>query len=68
MNLKNFFEIRQKKPTPWAMENGIAPSVISRCLNGRGVSPENALKIEKASNGEVTRMELLYPDKATTAA
>jgi hypothetical protein len=27
-------------------------------------SPDMALKIEQATNGEVSRMELLYPDRA----
>ena len=60
--LKQFFEIHSFKPTPWAAINGIAPSVISRLLNGRGISPLNALRIEQATNGEVTRDELLYPE------
>lgn len=60
--LKRFFKNHDIKPTPWAAANGIAASVISRALNGRGVSPLNALRIEQATDGEVTRDELLFPE------
>ncbi len=54
--------------TPWAQANGIAPPVISRYLNGKmGLSPENALRIEQATGGAVSRMELLYPETAQDA-
>lgn len=59
--LNNFFQKNNIKPTPWAIQNDIAPPVISRLLSGKKVSPKNALKIEQATNGAVTRMELLYP-------
>lgn len=63
MKLSEYFEINKFKPTPWAKKNEISPAIISRYLNnGTGVSPKNALKIEKATCGKVTRMELLYPE------
>lgn len=33
------------------------------CSGARRPSPDLALKIEKASNGQVNRIELLYPEK-----
>jgi hypothetical protein len=64
MKLLEFFKTHNLKPTPWAIENKIPPSVISRYLNGRGISPENALKVEIASDKKVTIKELLYREKA----
>ena len=61
--LKKFLKRNNLRPTPWAKANGIAPPVLSRYLNGKmGLSPENALRIEQATGGAVTRMELLYPE------
>lgn len=65
--LQKFFEDRGIKPTPWANENGIAPSVISRFLNGRGISPQNAQKVENATGRIVTVIDLLYPDREQAA-
>ena len=61
--LREFFEKTGVRPTPWAVDHKISPSVISRLLNGRGVSPANAAKIAAATGGEVTEMDLLYPPK-----
>jgi len=62
MELKRYIKTVGLKPTPWAIKKGLSPSVISRFLNGKGLSLDNALKIEQATNGEVTRLELLYPE------
>ena len=62
MNLQAFFKENEIKPTPWATRHGIASSVISRYLKGNGISPKNACRIEKATGGQVSRMELLYPE------
>lgn len=61
--LKNYLETNGFKPTPWAKKHGIAPPVISRYFHGCAISKENALRIEQATDGAVTRMELLYPEK-----
>jgi len=60
MNLKTYLAKNEFKPTPWALKHSISPSVISRYLAGRRLSPENAERIERATDGEVSRMELLY--------
>ena len=66
--LKRYLSRKKLRPTAWARANGIAPPVISRYLNGKtGLSPENALRIERATDGEVTRLELLYPDTGAAA-
>jgi len=62
--LKKFFEIEKIKPTPWAIKNDIAPSVISRYLSGKGISPQNAQKVEIATGGRVTVLELLNLSQA----
>lgn len=61
--LEKYLKENGLKPTPWAIDNKIAPSVISRHINGKNISKDNALKIQKATNGAVTAMELLYPEK-----
>jgi len=48
------------KPTPWAIGNGISPSVISRYLRGSELSPANAKRIERATKGKVKTKTLLY--------
>ena len=61
--LKKFFKENKIKPTPWAIKHGIAPPVISRYLNGKGISPANAEKIEQATDEQVSRIDLLYREK-----
>lgn len=65
MNIRDYLHKNNLKPTPWAVDNKIAPSVISRYLSGRGLSKENALKIQNATGGAVSIMELLYPEQST---
>lgn len=63
MKLSGYFRKHKLKPSNWAKEHNIPPSVISKYLNGKtGLNKDSALKIEKATNGEVTVLELLYPD------
>jgi len=61
MDLHTFFKRNKIKPTPWAKEKKISPSVISRYLNGHGMSPANAKKVSRAANYQVTIFEILYP-------
>ncbi len=63
MKLKGYLKKHRLKPTVWAKRHGISPSIISRYLNGKTtLSKENALKIDDATYGDVTALELLYPD------
>ena len=64
--LKEYLKNNGLKPTPWAKNHGIAPPVISRYFHGYAISKENALRIEQATGGAVTRMDLLYPEKHET--
>lgn len=59
MDLRAYLASVQVKPTVWATKNGIAPSVISRLLNGKGISLKNALRIQRATGGEVAVSDLL---------
>ncbi len=63
MKLKGYFKKHKLKPTKWAIENNISPSIISRYLNNKTtMSKENAVKIEDATHGDVSILELLYPE------
>ena len=42
-----------KQPTVWRIRNGKV----------KRISPDSAMSIERATNGTVKAMELLYPDK-----
>ncbi len=58
----------------WQEENGVTNTKLAKCLGvhvsfithlnkgRRKYSPELALKIEELTNGEVDKLELLYPD------
>lgn len=59
MKLEDYFKQVGAKPTPWAKSKGISASVISRFLNGKGISVTNALKIQLATGGEVLAEEVL---------
>ncbi len=67
MRLEKYLKDNKLKPTPWAVKHRIAAAVISRYLNGKGISPQNAEKIEVATDGDVSVMELLYPDRKKAA-
>ena len=60
--LQKYIKDGGHKATPWAVANKIAPSVISRFLNGKGISKDNALKVVIATGGKVTLEELLFPE------
>lgn len=47
------------RPTPWALDNNLSPSTVSRCLNGKVISWDNAKKISAATLGEVKVVELM---------
>ena len=61
--LREYLDKNGLKACPWAIEHGISRSVVSRLLNGRGVSPANAALIAAATGWEVTEIDLLYPDR-----
>ena len=69
--LQAYFDRHGFLMTPWAKKNRIAPPVLSRYLNGlMGLSPKNARRISRATNEEVTEIELLYwePERRDNAA
>jgi DNA-binding transcriptional regulator YdaS (Cro superfamily) len=62
--LEKYLEKTNETPTAFARRSGVPQPTIWRALNSkRPVSPENALKIEQATDGEIKRYELLYPDR-----
>lgn len=60
--LLEYFKKNELKPTPWAVKNGLSPAVISRYLNGKDISIDNAKKIQDATRGVVTVIEILFRD------
>lgn len=63
MNLKDYIVAFPGKGVAFAGLIGVAPAYLSQMLNGhRSVSPERALAIEQATNGQVTRRELRPDD------
>lgn len=66
MKLEEWQKEKNISNTELAKQLGIHVSFITHLNKGRRkFSPELALKIEQATNGAVTRMELLYPDQCT---
>lgn len=64
MTLKEYLKLRQISVNEFAKDVGIDYTYVSRLKNGeRRPSPDVALRIEKATQGMVTRMDLLYPEK-----
>jgi len=63
MILKEWLKSQQMSITSFAEIVGIDYTYVSRLKNGeRRPSPDVALRIEQATKGMVTRMDLLYPD------
>lgn len=63
MKLEAWKEKHQLKNCDLAGKFGVDQSYITYLLQGkRRASPELAKRIEYETNGEVTRMEMLYPE------
>lgn len=64
MELKQYLKNENIKVTDFAKKMGCVQSYISLiCNKDRRPSPEFAKKIERGTNGKVTVMELLFPDR-----
>ena len=62
MTLTEFREWKEMTLQQMSDLTGVSVSFLCEIENGKGrPSPDVAEKIEKASAGKVTRMELLYP-------
>ncbi len=62
MKLKKYLDKCSIKNSHFAKRVGVSPAFITYILQGKKrPSPEVAKKIEEATHGMVTRMELLYP-------
>ena len=61
-SLTKYLKDNDESQQCFAERVGIHQSTVSRILNNTfRPSPELALKIEQATGGQVTRMEILYP-------
>jgi DNA-binding transcriptional regulator YdaS (Cro superfamily) len=64
MNLRDFLTANQMRLSTFATKAGLKQSYASLIKNGhKRPSPGVALRIEEATGGAVTRMELLYPEQ-----
>ncbi len=62
-SLARYLTNKGESESAFAKRTGIPQSTVWRIANQKTqISPENALRIEQATHGQVTRMELLYPD------
>ena len=65
MNLKTYLKKQQiKSINQWCIDNELSFATIQRHLEQvKAVRPDTAAKIEKATGGQVSRLELLYPEE-----
>jgi len=64
MKIIKYLKIKNLSQVSFSRQIGISHIYLNAIIHGRrNPSPAVALKIEEATGGEVTRMELLYPEK-----
>lgn len=61
MKLIDFIKNKKLSINAFAAENKLPATTVWRAVIGKPVRPCNAMAIEQATDGAVTRMELLYP-------
>jgi hypothetical protein len=67
MRLNDYFKHIDVAPTAWAKNNNLKPVTVWRITKGTNIpSPDTALRIQEATGGAVTVMELLYPTPKET--
>jgi transcriptional regulator with XRE-family HTH domain len=67
MHFKTWLQLKGIHQKDMADTIGIKPSSLSMILSGKTKpSLEVASRIEQITNGEITRMDLLYPDETDT--
>ena len=67
MQLKKYLSEVGLTQVEFAAKLEVTPGAVWQWINGYGIAPENALKIERATEGRVTRHELrpdIYPQDA----
>ena len=64
--LKKYLQDKKESEYAFAKRAEIPQPTVWRIASGQNTpTPLIAEKIEKATNGKVTRMQLLYPEKST---
>jgi transcriptional regulator with XRE-family HTH domain len=67
MHFKTWLQLKGIHQKDMAETIGIKPSSLSMILSGKTKpSLEVASRIEQITNGEITRMDLLYPEETST--
>ncbi len=63
--LAKYLKMKKQNTNQFAQKSGLSQATVWRIVNGK-VTPSSriAKAIETATQGEVTRDELLYPDEA----
>ncbi len=65
MKLKTYLKKQKiESLNQWCLDNDLSFATIQRHLDQvKAVRPDTATKIERATGGQVSRMELLYPEE-----
>lgn len=66
--LQRYLDSNNETPTSFAKKCGVSQPTIWRFLNSEinSLKADTALKIQEATGGAVTVMELLYPEQSKT--
>ena len=59
--VKEYLKRHKMTQLEFFAKSGVSQATISRACNGFRLDPDNALKIERATDYEITIRELLYP-------
>jgi transcriptional regulator with XRE-family HTH domain len=60
MTVKDYLKKKNISQSLLARAAGIAPSILTKHLRGQPVSPVTAARLELATDGEISAMEVLY--------
>lgn len=70
MKLKTYLARERIKQAKFAKTLGVSPGAVWQWINGYTIDPSNVLRVEKATDGKVTRHDLrpdLWPKENTAA-
>ena len=63
MEMQTYLKDNELTINAFADQHNLPATTIWRAVQKRALRPRNALRIEEATGGQVTRMELLYPEQ-----
>ena len=62
MDLKSYLKLTRKAVEQASSELNVSRQTVHNWMNGKRADPNQALKVEKWSNGAVPKETLLYPE------